>query len=118
MTRFGRILPLAACFAVAAAPALAEGPAVDKVVMVSLGFNKQMPMGTAGAEATRKSLEEARRGVYEVAASECKIILETIGATCALEGLNVQAGVQAYQPSAQMVNVSGNATYKVGLARR
>ena len=87
----------------------------ERVVEVAVNYSMNLPLKSDDAAAVAKALEGARKAMYEIAASECTVILATIASSCALTRLNVQSNMQRHAPGQEMAHVSANASYKVGL---
>lgn len=102
----------------AASPARSQmmpGPGGERVIDVSVNYAMNVPLKGEDAANIAKGLEAARRAMYEIAASECTVILATIASSCALNRLNVQSNMQRHLPGQEMAHVSANASYKVVL---
>ncbi len=86
----------------------------DGSIQVSVNYGLNLPLKSDDAKAQGETLEGARRALYEIAASECKVLLATIASSCKLERLNVHSNVQRRRGE-DSVNVNGNAAYRVVL---
>jgi len=96
-------------------PGVMAPVASERMIDVAVTYSFMVPIKGEDLLAQSKSLEAARRMIYEIAANECATMRATIAATCRLERFNVQSNMQRHGPGQEMAQVSANASYKVGL---
>lgn len=84
-------------------------------VEVAVNYSFSVPVAGDDVATQAKTLEAARRMLYEVAAGECANMLATFAKSCQLLRMNVTAAVHRHQPAQQMAQVGANASYKVEL---
>jgi hypothetical protein len=111
-------LAVASLIATPAPLAMAQAPATaaERSVEVAVSYNLNIPMTAEDEKNQTAALERARKTLYEIAAGECAVMLQTLAASCHLQRLNVQSSIQR-RDSNQMpsVVVAGNASYRIGL---
>jgi hypothetical protein len=101
------------------APAAAQtvGPASsqrqDVQIRVQNSFNFFVPGATGDSAEARKSRDDARRLIYEMAAKECDLLREALAKDCRLESVQNNISTQArqfgpQQPEGYTVNGSMN----------
>jgi hypothetical protein len=85
-------------------------------IRVTSTFNISEPV-TAADKSSLTALEgAARKTIYEIAGSECKLLLETIARECQIESLHVNSNLQSQNfrdPSTPLLNTSSNAVFRI-----
>lgn len=116
------VLTLVACAVVPAANAQQRFPlsvpvegASGNTIQVSVNYSLSVPLGGDDEKAQSEALEKGRRLVYGIAASECKVLEETIASSCRMERLNVQSNVQRGSRSTEQIHVGASANYRISL---
>jgi hypothetical protein len=84
-------------------------------IQVAVSYSMAIPLENNHEDTQSAALEKGRRLIYGIAAGECKVLEETIAASCRLERLNVQSNVQRGTRAAERVHVSANAGYRITL---
>jgi len=84
-------------------------------VQVSVSYSLSIPLPDDNENAQSEALEKGRRLVYGMAASECKVLQDTIAASCKLERLNVQSNVQPSSRAHERIRVGASASYRIKL---
>ncbi|MBI3700036.1 MAG: hypothetical protein HY242_06250 [Afipia sp.] len=77
-----------------------------------------VPGPTDDGEAAQKLRDRARRQIYETAARECGVLMETLAATCRMENINSNLNVsRPYGNSGQQegFTINGSMTYQITL---
>lgn len=80
-------------------------------VRIAVGVNVFVP-APAEPDALRVQ-EEARRKIYQTAARECAVLVETLASDCRLESLNLHANRQMSPQQIEGVQVGGNMNYRI-----
>lgn len=96
------------------APISPEPTKSDPHIDITIQFHLPVAVERADQEKAHKLFEEARRRIYELAASECAYMLATIASTCELKRFNLTTHVPAYA-SAQLQpgQIGASATYRI-----
>ncbi len=87
-------------------------------VRVSSNISYFVPGPTDDGEAAQKLRDRARRQVYETAARECGVLMETLATTCRMENINSNINVQRpYGNSGQQegFTINGSMSYQITL---
>lgn len=91
----------------------------EGVVRVSSNISFFVPGPTDDSESAQKLRDRARRQVYETAARECGVLLETMAATCRLENVNSNLNVTSRQYSnanqIEGFTINGSMSYQITL---
>jgi hypothetical protein len=113
----GAGLSLAAPAETRARSSLAMKPA--KGVNVSVNFSIQLPLSDLSEKAIARQQESGRRLFYRLSQGECKVLLDTIAATCNLSNLNVSTRLRDHNNQAPMkLDLNGNARYFITLKEK
>jgi hypothetical protein len=95
----------------------AELPKGEARVTVTYTSSEKLPTD-ADAATLLVTQSKAHRAIYEIAAQECKILLETIASECRIETINIMANVQqrpvgsgASDPPSLFTN--GSSTFRI-----
>jgi len=104
-----------------AAPAVAQtvgqasGLRQDVPVRIQTSFNFFVPGPNGESEEAKKSRDNARRAIYEMAAHECDLLREVLAKECRLESVSNNIGRQ-YAPQQQDgYNVNGTMSFQIML---
>ena len=91
----------------------------EGMVRVSSNISYFVPGPTDDGEAAQKLRDRARRQVYETAARECNVLLETMAATCRLENVNSNLNVTSRQYNnpnqIEGFTINGTMSYQITL---
>jgi len=86
-------------------------------IRITSNFSMSQSVKADDVTAIDAAEEQGRKIIYQRAAQECKLLLDTLASTCKLETLNVFANVQNRSFRADSsnvdVNTTGNAQYWV-----
>lgn len=88
----------------------ASGQRQETPVHVQTSFNFFVPGPSGESEEAKKSRDNARRAIYEMAAHECDLLREVLAKDCRLEAVSSNVGRQfgAQQQDGYTVNGSMN----------
>lgn len=89
----------------------------EGMVRVSSNISYFVPGPTDDGEAAQKLRDRARRQIYETAARECSVLMETLAATCRMENINSNLNVQRQYGSGQQegFTINGSMSYQITL---
>ena len=91
----------------------------DGMVRVSSSISYFVPGPTDDSEAAQKLRDRARRQIYETAARECNVLLETLAATCRMENVtsNLNVNGRQYNNPNQIegFTINGSMSYQITL---
>jgi hypothetical protein len=108
-----------AALAAATLPSLAESRSMPFVsaqaVNVQIGFSTQMPLANDDEKTLLDAQQSGRRVLYEMASTECTLLMATIAETCRLTNLNVSAQVRQRNNSPTMLMLNGHARFAITL---
>ena len=84
---------------------------------MNVNFSLQISLTGTETATQQAELQQGRRMFYSLAESECVAILDTIGATCSIDSMNVQTPMfpRMANQAGSISNIIGTVTYKVGL---
>jgi hypothetical protein len=86
-------------------------------IRVNSNFNITEPITVTDRASLPELQTGARKVIYEIAASECKLLLATIARECRIESLNVNSNVQNQNfrgdPSTLFLNTSANSIFRI-----
>jgi len=101
------------------APAMAQtvgqtaGQRQETWVRVQTTFNFFVPGPTGDSEEARKSSENARRSIYEMAARECDLLREVLAKDCRIEQISSNIGRQFGQQPQDGYTVNGSMNFSI-----
>jgi hypothetical protein len=91
----------------------------EGMVRVSSNISYFVPGPTDDGEAAQKLRDRARRQIYETAARECNVLLETMAATCRMENVNSNLNVTSRQYNnpnqIEGFTINGTMSYQITL---
>jgi hypothetical protein len=89
----------------------------EGMVRVSSNMSYFVPGPTDDSETAQKLRDRARKQIYETAARECSVLLETLAATCRMENINSNINVVRQYGSGQQegFNINGSMSYQITL---
>jgi hypothetical protein len=96
-------------------PAMAQtaGQRQETWVRVQTSFNFFVPGPTGDSEEARKSSENARRSIYEMAARECDLLRQVLAKDCRIEQVQSNIGRQYGQQQQDGYTVNGSVNLSI-----
>jgi hypothetical protein len=101
------------------APAMAQtvgqaaGQRQETWVRVQTTFNFFVPGPSGDSEEARKSSENARRSIYEMAAHECDLLREVLAKDCRIEQISSNIGREFGQQQRDGYTVNGSMNFSI-----
>ncbi len=84
-------------------------------VRVQVGINMLMPGPSGDSEDGMKLRERARRTIYEMAATECRLLEEILAKTCRLEAISLNINRQQMVGQIEGIMANGNFILQITL---
>jgi hypothetical protein len=91
----------------------AAGQRQETWVRVQTSFNFFVPGPTGDSEEARKSSENARRSIYEMAARECDLLRQVLAKDCRIEQVQSNIGRQYGQQQQDGYTVNGSVNLSI-----
>jgi hypothetical protein len=93
---------------------VAQTPYTD-MVRVQVGINFFIAGPSDEGEEADKIRDRARRAVYQMAASECDLLMATIASACRLEAININVNRQRGPNMPEGYNTTGSLSFRIQL---
>jgi hypothetical protein len=91
----------------------ASGLRQETPVRVQNNFNFFVPGPSGDSEEARKSRDNARRSIYEIAAKECDLLREVLAKDCRLESISSNIGRQYGPQQPEGYTVNGSMSFQI-----